>query len=293
MSLLPFMVLLFAGCALASSNRIIGGEETKIENYPYIVQVEMYHSGNWNQGCGANIILRDWVLSAAHCFEGWNYRPEARRIRAGSTYRHEGGFIHYVDFERNHPEYGVIATYDADINVVKLTTPLVWSPTIQRGTIVPQGYVLPDNTPVVHAGWGNTTPGGFASRVLRHVEIYKVNNSLCTDRYNELPGPNVSPNMICAGLLDIGGRDACQRDSGVPKSPLTLTGSFKTLSKASLIGQLRQVKARQEMRKVPPGVDVPAVLRPFAYFTFNYYFQSYVTVIRTTFEAYIIDDYQN
>ncbi|CAF4840781.1 unnamed protein product [Pieris macdunnoughi] len=213
---LPFVVLLFAGCALASSNRIVGGEETKIENYPYIVQVEMYNSGNWNQGCGANIILRNWVVSAAHCFEGWTYRPEHRRIRAGSTYRNEGGYVHYVDFERNHPEYGVIATFDADINVVKLTTPLVWSPSIQRGTIVPQGYVLPDNTPVVHAGWGNTTPGGSPSRVLRHVEIYKVNNSLCTDRYNQLPGPNVSPNMICAGLLDIGGRDACQRDSGGP-----------------------------------------------------------------------------
>ncbi|XP_047508647.1 trypsin, alkaline A-like [Pieris napi] len=215
MSLLPLVVLLFAGCALASSNRIFGGEETTIEKYPYIVQVEMYHSGTWNQGCGANIILRDWVLSAAHCFEGRYYRPEFNRIRAGTTYRHQGGFIHYVDFERNHPEYGVLATYDADISVVKLTTPLVWSPTIQKGTIVPQGYVLPDNTPVVHAGWGYTA-SWRPSTVLQHVEIYKINNSLCTERYKELLGPSVSPNMICAGLLDIGGRDACQRDSGGP-----------------------------------------------------------------------------
>ncbi|CAK1545767.1 unnamed protein product [Leptosia nina] len=211
-------VLFLAGFAHVQSKRIVGGEETTIEQYPYIVQVETLPSfGSWSLGCGANILTSRWILSAAHCFEGWNYTPAARRIRAGTTYLTSGGDIHYVEFERNHPEYRRVARFDADINVVKLKTPLVYSNYIKQATIVPQGFVVPDNTQVIHAGWGDTTWGGSLSRVLKHVEMYTINNELCRTRYTQLPGNQiVTPNMICAGLLDVGGRDACQGDSGGP-----------------------------------------------------------------------------
>ncbi|CAK1545769.1 unnamed protein product [Leptosia nina] len=215
---LSVAVLLLAGVALVQSKRIVGGEETTIEQYPYIVQVEFFDRWfGWSQSCGANVLTSSWVLSAAHCFEGRDYTPRNRRIRAGTTYRMSGGSIHNVDFERNHPDYRRASRYDADINVVKLSTPLVYSNYIKQGTIVSMGFQLPDNTPVVHAGWGDTAWGGSASRILKHVQMYTINNDLCRTRYQQLPGNNiVTRNMICAGLLDVGGRDACQGDSGGP-----------------------------------------------------------------------------
>ncbi|CAH2094963.1 unnamed protein product [Euphydryas editha] len=58
---------------------------------------------------------------------------------------------------------------------------------------------------------------GITAFILRDVEIYTVNNTLCRQRYAQLDlGNRVTENMICAGLLDVGGRDACQGDSGGP-----------------------------------------------------------------------------
>lgn len=59
----------------------------------------------------------------------------------------------YVDREFNHPSYGLLGE-DGDITVVRLRSPLVYSPVIQQATIVAQGSQVPDNVPVVYAGWG-------------------------------------------------------------------------------------------------------------------------------------------
>ncbi|CAH2054928.1 unnamed protein product, partial [Iphiclides podalirius] len=211
--------LLLAGVAVVNaSNRIVGGQPALIETYPSLVQVEFLgiFSGLWSQSCAANILTSRYVLSAAHCFDGVNYQPSNRRIRAGTTDRNTGGEVVYVEREFNHPSYGELGL-DGDITVVQLASPLTYSPVIKQGRIISQGFAVPDNMPVVHAGWGATSQGGPASSVLLDTTIYTVNNELCAERYLTLPNPGiVTENMICAGLLDIGGRDACQGDSGGP-----------------------------------------------------------------------------
>ncbi|XP_045538035.1 trypsin, alkaline C-like [Papilio machaon] len=215
---LALSVLLLAGIAVANGGRIVGGQPAPIERYPSIVQVDALNvfTGTWSQSCGANILTSRHVLSAAHCFDGSLYEPSRRRIRAGTADRNFGGSIVYVEREFNHPSYGQLGL-DGDICVVRLLTALVFSPVIQQGTIVAQGTQVPDNMPVVHAGWGATSQGGPASSILLDTTIYTVNNDLCRERYLNSPRQDiVTPNMICAGLLDIGGRDACQGDSGGP-----------------------------------------------------------------------------
>ncbi|CAK1593651.1 unnamed protein product [Parnassius mnemosyne] len=212
-------VFLFSGIALASeSGRIVGGQPALIETYPSLVQVDFYnHIGDiWSQSCAANILTSIFVLSAAHCFDGPLYTARWRRIRAGSTDRNLGGVLAYVVLRYNHPNYGKLGL-DSDISMVRLQTPLIYTPVIQQGTIIAQGAVIPDNVPVVHAGWGATSQGGIASNVLLDTTIYTINNAVCAERYRTLPQPAiVTENMICAGLLDVGGRDACQGDSGGP-----------------------------------------------------------------------------
>nr|AAX62038.1 trypsin-like serine protease [Ostrinia nubilalis] len=219
-----FLVLAVALLAVSSCSafhRIIGGQEATIEQYPSIVQVEFSNllGTTWSQSCAANILNVLYVLSAAHCFEGTTYSPRLRRIRSGTATRNNGGAINYIEREINHPKYRVAARFDADITVVRLVTPFVYSLQVQQGVIVYQDATIPDGLEVVHAGWGTTVAGDSStmSPVLLDTIIYTVNNNLCRERYLTLPNPGfVTANMICAGLLDVGGRDACQGDSGGP-----------------------------------------------------------------------------
>ncbi|XP_045504430.1 trypsin, alkaline B-like [Colias croceus] len=217
--LLLLGVLLLAATSQSETldTRIVGGEDTIIENYPSLVQLEYLNPyyGTWSQDCAANILTTYWVLTAAHCFVE-NDRVEFMRIRAGSTYRMTGGSVHYIDLVRNHPDYGVAIVHDADISVMKLLTPVVYSPYIQKGTIARQGFVVPDNYPVVHAGWGGIYTNGPSSYILQHVQIYTINREVCARRYGDGVSSSITDNMICAGILDVGGRDACQGDSGGP-----------------------------------------------------------------------------
>ncbi|XP_037301367.1 trypsin, alkaline C-like [Manduca sexta] len=211
---------LFAGTASAAStaSRIVGGQLTTIDRYPSLVQVEFLgiFTNTWGQSCAANILNNFYVLSAAHCFAGLFYDRSRRRIRGGSTFRNTGGEVIGIVREFNHPDYNIIPG-DADINVVRLRSPIIYNPVMQRATIVPQGFEIPDNMPVVHAGWGAIEWLGPQSSQLQDVTIYTVNRQICAERYLTLNPPRqVTGNMICAGILDVGGKDACQGDSGGP-----------------------------------------------------------------------------
>lgn len=104
--------------------------------------------------CYDRCVEHNLVIIVYVCFSF--YSASNRRIRAGTTYRNTGGVLAYVQKENNHPNYGQYG-FDADITVVELITPLIYTPVVQQGTIMAQGAVIPDESPVVHAGWGATS----------------------------------------------------------------------------------------------------------------------------------------
>ncbi|XP_045778930.1 trypsin, alkaline C-like [Maniola jurtina] len=221
--LVPWFLALvvFAGEVTCRSSKIIGGAPTTVDLYPSIVQVDMQNmlSGDWFKTCAGSILTARTILSAAHCFEGSLYEPRFRRIRAGATFRNVGGTLVYVANTYNHPSYGqdILKGYEGDISLVRLTNPLVYSPVIQQTSIPPQDSIIPDNLPVVHAGWGATLePGNPTSEVLRNVQIYTINNELCAKWYAALEHRPVTEKMICTGILDVGGKGACTGDHGGP-----------------------------------------------------------------------------
>ncbi|XP_048489507.1 trypsin, alkaline C-like [Plutella xylostella] len=206
-----------AATAVFEHNKIVGGEETTVEQYPSIVQVEFLLSTGWDQSCGGTILTSSVVVSAAHCFVEDEARNvvvdvDTRRIRAGSSIRNSGGTIVKLISFRNHPEFGILAEDDADISLLYLAQELVFSASVQPAPIPPQGAQLPDDSAVTHAGWGRTTDGGQTSPVLREVTIYTVNHAECADRWVSA----ITENMICAGILDVGGKGSCNGDSGGP-----------------------------------------------------------------------------
>ena len=54
-------------CGLAKrSKRIVGGEQTEVNEYPWMVG--LVNKGQREVFCGASLISNQWILSAAHCF---------------------------------------------------------------------------------------------------------------------------------------------------------------------------------------------------------------------------------
>ncbi|XP_053619220.1 trypsin CFT-1-like [Plodia interpunctella] len=203
-----------------ATNRIIGGTETTIEQYPFVIQLRV----NNQLQCGGSLLTMRHVLTAAHCFYDQLNNiipPSVLSIRAGSSRLSSGGSIVRVSMYVVHEAYNHL-TLDNDIAVVVLASTLRNSTSINSLGIPNLGFVVPDNSTVVHAGWGRTDMNVHTpSEVLRHVAVYVVNHTLCATRYREIQvlqgvPATITQNMICAGVIDVGGRDACQGDSGGP-----------------------------------------------------------------------------
>uniref|UniRef100_A0A2A4K6W3 Peptidase S1 domain-containing protein n=1 Tax=Heliothis virescens TaxID=7102 RepID=A0A2A4K6W3_HELVI len=207
------MNLLFTAVPSAPQ-RIIGGSATTIDNYPSIVAL-LYSvsNNNFRQSCGGTILNNRSILTAAHCpFRDSVFRW---RVRAGSSFAHREGhtlafstFIFHPNFNAN--------TLDADIAIMRTSTIIPLSNLIQPGSIAGSNYNVADTQVVWAAGWGVTSPNGWSgAEQLRHVQIYTINQNICRQRYAAV-SRTITDNMLCSGVLDVGGRDQCAGDSGGP-----------------------------------------------------------------------------
>ncbi|XP_061381131.1 trypsin, alkaline B-like [Danaus plexippus] len=216
MRLFILLAALGAVCAAPRKpERIVGGEITSIERYPFMSGVLENTYWGTEQMCGGTLITNRAVVTAAHCVE--YFSPSDLRVRLGSTYVSSGGQIHVPSRITMHPQYNYRLVLN-DIAVIRLQNAVTLSNQIQVARIAGPQYNLPDNTRLDVIGWGATSFNGKPSEVLQHASVNVINQGLCAERYKNLPGsiPRVTPEMICTGILDVGGKDACQGDSGGP-----------------------------------------------------------------------------
>ncbi|CAK1540549.1 unnamed protein product [Leptosia nina] len=197
------------------SMRIVGGNDTTIQDYPFMSNMQYSLWGMWwYQSCGGSLITSRTVLSAAHCYFGDH--PSEWRVVLGSSMASSGGAAYKVSQLVWHPEYDS-TTLNNDVALVKLQTNALLSSRVGVARIAGPNYVLKDGTVAYAVGWGATSSGGDASEQLQHVDVNLVNQHICDERYSSLNNwPTITDGMLCAGVLDVGGKDACQGDSGGP-----------------------------------------------------------------------------
>jgi secreted trypsin-like serine protease len=197
--------------------KIIGGEETTIEENPFMVALT---TPDGFQFCGGTIVAPTKVLTAAHCTEG--QQPADMQVVSGRTALSAGGgqtaavtdIWHNPNFDPN--------TMVNDSSVLTLDQELVLGGLPIATPADADLYAAGANSTVL--GWG-TDESGNTSDVLKKVDVPVTADADCTASYNEQFDPNT---MVCAGLAE-GGKDSCQGDSGGPLVGVAADGTKKII----------------------------------------------------------------
>ncbi|XP_062556319.1 trypsin-3-like [Armigeres subalbatus] len=208
------LLLSVLGCAFSAPNskaRIVGGQDTTIEQHPY--QVSLHHGGT--HSCGGSILSVNTILTAAQCVSA-NEEPNDYSIRAGSTARNEGGQLVTVTQIFIHPNY-IDASLQWDLAVLKLSVDLVLGQSVQPIALPSSTLKVPHGTVASIAGWGSLYHKGPSTNILQQVSVPVVENGVCSLALQNF-GSIWSFNL-CAGAFGV---DACQGDSG---GPLVLDGA--------------------------------------------------------------------
>ncbi|XP_051570703.1 trypsin-like [Myxocyprinus asiaticus] len=199
-------------CGQAPLNtRIVGGQAASEGSWPW--QVSIQSSTYGGHFCGGSLINKDWVLSAAHCFQSVSKFTITiylgRQSQSGSNPNEMSRSVSKII---NHPDYNNPKD-DNDIALLQLSSSVTFSDYIKPVCLAAAGSLLATGTSSWVTGWGTLNSGDTQlPDILQEVEIPIVSNSDCNNAY----GGVITNNMICAGLLNQGGKDSCQGDSGGP-----------------------------------------------------------------------------
>ncbi|XP_064102965.1 transmembrane protease serine 9-like isoform X3 [Macrobrachium nipponense] len=196
-----------------SVNRIVGGVETGVHEYPW--QVAITGASSNVPFCGGSIIADQWILTAAHCVS--DARPRNIKVVIGEhnwSNQTETYVTERRDVGRIVVHFGYNSTnLDNDVALLKLTTPIAFSPDNKVAPVcMPIAGEWYREVIATVTGWGVLSQGGSQPYVLHEVDVSTMPNFKCQTFYGDAP---ITRNMICAGVEE-GGQDSCQNDSGGP-----------------------------------------------------------------------------
>ena len=203
--------------ALASSTneatketRIVGGFEAEDGRHPYSVSLQ---SPSGNHFCGGSLILKDVVLTAAHCIGG-----AINVVIDRHDFDDSDGEIISAKWQIEHPGYN-INTDEYDMALLVLSRPVYSAVPLIR---LNSDSSYPSPGTIAHVmGWGDTDGNvdNPLPREMRMVDVKVISNQRCENlekgggaSYGNY-GFGIYDNNICTYTQE---KDACQGDSGGP-----------------------------------------------------------------------------
>ncbi len=238
---------LFPALALAQDEpRTIGGDGVPPTRWPMVAAV-LYGDV---PGCGATVVARDWVLTAAHCVVQ-NGRPlpvSTLSVQFGTERPDSGnGYVVAVADILVHQDYGTaqpgtnndgdFTYFTNDIALLRLTRPVAPAPAelLGQNRAATLGAV---GKPALIAGWAATAPASTqaSSLFLRQADFVVAGDASCAAKV----APNAyQPGMLCATPKPgLGQADnaACTTDAG---SPLFLPNDRGGFALAGIVSATR------------------------------------------------------
>jgi len=205
-------------CGLAErATRIVGGQDTEVNEYPWQAGLVSPYDPSY-VWCGGSLISSRWVLTAAHCTAGSNFKDIEVLLGEHDYYddNESNRLVARVDKIIDHPDYSSSPVPVMDFSLLRLKEPVDFDmyPHI-RPVCLPfsneEDYA--GETATV-TGWGTTSSDGDLSNTLKEVDVTVLTNENCWQNYG-YDSAYITDDMICANEVG-GGKDACQGDSGGP-----------------------------------------------------------------------------
>uniref|UniRef100_A0A672ZZ38 Suppression of tumorigenicity 14b n=1 Tax=Sphaeramia orbicularis TaxID=375764 RepID=A0A672ZZ38_9TELE len=201
------------------SSRIVGGQASREGEWPWQVSLHIRGMGHV---CGASVLSRRWLLTAAHCI----HNSATGRFTDTDQWLaflglHTQSLTNQWTVTRGvkriiaHQNYNPVS-YDNDVALLELDGDVVLNQYIWPICLPSASFHIPAGQRAWITGWGATREGGVGTSVLQKAEVRIINSTVC----RRLMEDDVTDRMMCAGVLQ-GGVDACQGDSG---GPLSITG---------------------------------------------------------------------
>ncbi|XP_013147137.1 PREDICTED: serine protease easter-like [Papilio polytes] len=224
------------GKEATNSDRIIGGTETNIDEYPWLVLIEYVRkaTSEIEVGCAGSLISGKYVLTAAHCLRGQtiaahipvnvrlgeynisNIGPDCVKAPGGGIDCTENPVVIPIEQTFIHEEYNEndIQGHN-DIALIRLMTMAPYTEFI-RPICLPTSEFSEDTTNkkrLFASGWGLTETLESMSPVKRGVELPYMSFEECYKfySYNNIM---LTKQQLCAGGEP--GKDSCKGDSGGP-----------------------------------------------------------------------------
>ncbi|XP_018569504.1 trypsin-7-like [Anoplophora glabripennis] len=204
------LVLFGTGLGVSYGNpneRILGGNETDIENYPYALQ--LFYMDQLE--CGGILVSERFALTAGHCIA--RKTVEYFLIRAGTTTLGEGGQTFTISQTTYHPQFNLSHNnYDAVVLLLSETVSVSTAKPIQLAT---DDSAIIEGGTILVAGWGWTilnTKNEF-STTLRVTDLTILGDEECKNSYDT---PVITDAMFCGNYSGTKIRDFCFGDYGGP-----------------------------------------------------------------------------
>ncbi|KAF1676777.1 OVCH2 protein, partial [Pygoscelis papua] len=193
-------------------SRIIGGEEAVPYSWPWQVSVQISDE----HICGGAVLAKEWVVTAAHCFNSKELYRGLWMVVTGlhdlteQEYRQKRSVKQYII----HPSFNK-TTMDSDIALLQLAEPLEFNHYVRPVCLPAKEEAVQPSRVCVVTGWGAHEEDREKGKKLHQLEVPILVLGTCQSYYINLPS-KVTQRMICAGFPLEEGKDSCTGDSGGP-----------------------------------------------------------------------------